>query len=762
VDNLDTQERRETYVEQSQVVAIFLSKGYFFDSICLRELDCALALNKPLILIHEADPLHGGASLESIRAECASKRRMQVFEADDEARPVITWHRVTDFQLVCMTRMCSKLLHASPVYKALEEPPKLYVPGSVSNQAFSFERRVKLHVSPHNPGAWDLAEELKARCDSWKVMRSIVLKSKPLDIREGRRAEALESTPPPSPPDVEVQSERSTDGNRMRSSPRASLPRELRRLSFPIPIYGQDTSQRASGRASERVSTHQMRFSFSKLIRGWDTTADLHNTYKLPHVKATHFLLYLNQQTFVGEEGAKLAAEVRQALDSWLPIVLVHEQDHKRRGCSLEQLHHNTPEDLLNQGLLKKPMVLCHPAPLREVSLTLIAKALGAMPVLTRSEEMLNSPKKVARSTSKSIHAAVKELRTRARSCYSSVSTEPSSSASKSSLSSLLTSMSSAQSSLTRVIGVRGAASLSPSGSSNLALASSSADHGPSPSLDEIQTASCHVSMDLDDHEPLDAYASGLSTPVSDIPQDANQSPSGAPDAYEVRERAMAWLSAAEAMAVEQESDCNASAADNISDIPPSAATISMTRNDAPFCEAPAGVVVTLPCQNTAASTPGHAAEAAEQGDEWLDGKSSPSQARLVVAASATDAQQQDSTPPPGESSSELEQELLRRQSRMSNWEPDEDSTVCSNPVCSSGPFSWLNRKHHCRACGRIFCDSCSSTRTQLPPEHGYGMQRVCDGCAVELEAGEQTTIEGQARVDAIGPSRRISMNEHI
>ena len=92
----------------------------------------------------------------------------------------------------------------------------------------------------------------------WKVMRSIVLKSKPLDIREGRRAEALESTPPPSPPDVEVQSERSTDGNRMRSSPRASLPRELRRLSFPIPIYGQDTSQRASGRASERVSTHQM------------------------------------------------------------------------------------------------------------------------------------------------------------------------------------------------------------------------------------------------------------------------------------------------------------------------------------------------------------------------------------------------------------------------------------------------------------------------------------------------------------------------
>ena len=38
-------------------------------------------------------------------------------------------------------------------------------------------------------------------------------------------------------------------------------------------------------------------------------------------------------------------------------------------------------------------------------------------------------------------------------------------------------------------------------------------------------------------------------------------------------------------------------------------------------------------------------------------------------------------------------------------WVPDEHSQNCYN--CGSKFFSLLNRRHHCRVCGNIFCKSC-------------------------------------------------------
>eukprot|EP00656_Telonema_subtile_P023680 TRINITY_DN2523_c0_g1_i5.p2 TRINITY_DN2523_c0_g1~~TRINITY_DN2523_c0_g1_i5.p2 ORF type:complete len:202 (+),score=36.49 TRINITY_DN2523_c0_g1_i5:109-714(+) len=53
-----------------------------------------------------------------------------------------------------------------------------------------------------------------------------------------------------------------------------------------------------------------------------------------------------------------------------------------------------------------------------------------------------------------------------------------------------------------------------------------------------------------------------------------------------------------------------------------------------------------------------------------------------------------------------------------------------------------FNRKHHCRRCGKVFCDKCSKNRTKLPPEDGYGDEkvRVCQPC-FEIVTGKRKAL---------------------
>ena len=97
--------------------------------------------------------------------------------------------------------------------------------------------------------------------------------------------------------------------------------------------------------------------------------------------KPSHFLLYLNTDTFFDEDGAQLAQELRKALATQLPIVVAHENDPERGGCEFSRLLSSTPQHLINAGLYKAlAFALYAGESHRAVGRALIAKALGAVP----------------------------------------------------------------------------------------------------------------------------------------------------------------------------------------------------------------------------------------------------------------------------------------------------------------------------------------------------------------------------------------------
>jgi len=62
------------------------------------------------------------------------------------------------------------------------------------------------------------------------------------------------------------------------------------------------------------------------------------------------------------------------------------------------------------------------------------------------------------------------------------------------------------------------------------------------------------------------------------------------------------------------------------------------------------------------------------------------------------------------------------------NWQDDNAVSMCNR--CRV-PFTFFNRKHHCRKCGLIFCNVCTSNRRKLPSY--IAPQRVCIQCVIRL-----------------------------
>lgn len=66
------------------------------------------------------------------------------------------------------------------------------------------------------------------------------------------------------------------------------------------------------------------------------------------------------------------------------------------------------------------------------------------------------------------------------------------------------------------------------------------------------------------------------------------------------------------------------------------------------------------------------------------------------------------------------------------SWQRNSDSKLCH--VCGEA-FSLLRRRHHCRTCGKLVCDGCSTGKQYMVGSASF--KRVCDAC-VEKQGSDE------------------------
>ena len=93
--------------------------------------------------------------------------------------------------------------------------------------------------------------------------------------------------------------------------------------------------------------------------------------------QSTHFLLYLNKDTWSGTSSLLLVADVEQAIARKMPVILVHEKDPTAGACKFSDFFSSTPEHLLRSGLYSSLAIELQPSLWRSTSMCLILSRIA-------------------------------------------------------------------------------------------------------------------------------------------------------------------------------------------------------------------------------------------------------------------------------------------------------------------------------------------------------------------------------------------------
>ncbi|KAL4164691.1 hypothetical protein KRP22_003432 [Phytophthora ramorum] len=92
-------------------------------------------------------------------------------------------------------------------------------------------------------------------------------------------------------------------------------------------------------------------------------------------------------------------------------------------------------------------------------------------------------------------------------------------------------------------------------------------------------------------------------------------------------------------------------------------------------------------------------------------------------------------------------------------WVPDEIAGVCT--ICKASFRAYYRRRHHCRRCGAVVCDTCSSGRAPLFVGESSRAERVCSPCFKILDLVRQIATHWLSRVvEFRGVLRRRRFNK--
>ncbi|NXW77772.1 FGD6 protein, partial [Hirundo rustica] len=141
-------------------------------------------------------------------------------------------------------------------------------------------------------------------------------------------------------------------------------------------------------------------------------------------------------------------------------------------------------------------------------------------------------------------------------------------------------------------------------------------------------------------------------------------------------------------------------------------------------------------------------ASSATERDEWLE----------AISKSIEEYTKKRITFNPSKSLEEADPEKQEEDSPLGSkapiWIPDTRATMCM--ICTS-EFTLTWRRHHCRACGKIVCQACSSNKHGLDYMKNQPA-RVCDHCFRELQKQDnQCTPKSGSPVNHKSPSSALS-----
>ncbi|NXX89641.1 FGD6 protein, partial [Centropus bengalensis] len=145
-------------------------------------------------------------------------------------------------------------------------------------------------------------------------------------------------------------------------------------------------------------------------------------------------------------------------------------------------------------------------------------------------------------------------------------------------------------------------------------------------------------------------------------------------------------------------------------------------------------------------------ASSATERDEWLE----------AISKSIEEYTKKRITFNPSKSLEEADPEKQEEDSPLGSkapiWIPDTRATMCM--ICTS-EFTLTWRRHHCRACGKIVCQACSSNKHGLDYMKNQPA-RVCDHCFRELQKQDnQYTPKSGSPVNHKSPSSALSTVLH-